>query len=64
MPTDAQQPEPVSSSTGAEDDAALQAALETVPSGAFALAGLAVSLLLLAWLFVYFCVFLPRGPVS
>ena len=38
--------------------------LEAVPSGALALAGVAVGLLLLAWLAMYFFVFLPRGPVS
>jgi hypothetical protein len=42
----------------------LRAVLEAVPRGAFALTGLALSLLLIAWLFVYFCVFLTRGPVS
>ncbi len=42
----------------------LREVLKAVPRGAFALAGLALSLLLIAWLFVYFCVFLPRGPVS
>jgi hypothetical protein len=38
--------------------------LAPVPSGAFALAGVAVGLLLLAWLLIYFGVFLPRGPVG
>ncbi|MEJ0092406.1 MAG: hypothetical protein WDN46_02935 [Methylocella sp.] len=45
-------------------DAALEQALKIVPRGAFALAGLTLSLLLLAWLAVYFFVFLPRGPIS
>ena len=39
-------------------------ALAPVPSGAAALAGIAVGLLLLAWLIVYFAVYLPRGLVS
>ena len=47
-----------------QDDAALEAALELVPRGALALSGLTVGFLLLAWLFVYFFVFLPRGMVS
>jgi len=38
--------------------------LEPVPSGAFALAGLAVGLLVAAWLAIYFFAFLPRGPVG
>ncbi len=42
----------------------LRVVLKAVPQGAFALAGLVLSILLAAWLFVYFCVFLPRGPVS
>jgi hypothetical protein len=39
-------------------------AMRDVPSGAFALAGATVALLLLAWLFMYFFVFLPRGTVG
>ncbi|MGD9738790.1 MAG: hypothetical protein AB7O56_07150 [Bauldia sp.] len=46
----------------AEDD--LDRVLKVVPRGAAALAGAAVVIILLAWLFVYFAVFLPRGPVS
>ncbi len=46
------------------NDAAVEEALKTVPKGALALAGTAMSLLILAWLFVYFFVFLPRGPIS
>jgi len=38
--------------------------LRPVPSGALALAGIAVALLLAAWLVVYLFVFLPRGMVS
>ncbi|MET0984706.1 MAG: cytochrome c oxidase subunit 2A [Steroidobacteraceae bacterium] len=45
-----------------EDD--LQRVLNDVPRGAFALCGLAVALVLIFWLAVYFGVFLPRGPVS
>jgi asparagine N-glycosylation enzyme membrane subunit Stt3 len=39
-------------------------ALRETPRGAFALAGLAVGLLMAAWLAIYLFVFLPRGPVS
>ena len=38
--------------------------LNAVPSGAFALAGTAVGLLLAAWLLIYFGFFLQRGPVG
>ena len=35
-----------------------------VPSGAAALAGAAVFLLLLAWLLIYLAVYLPRGMIG
>ena len=38
--------------------------MREVPKGAAALAGIAVALLMLAWLAIYFFVFLPRGMVS
>jgi hypothetical protein len=38
--------------------------LEAVPSGAFALAGVAVGLLVIAWFAMYLFVFIPRGPVG
>jgi hypothetical protein len=44
--------------------AELEQVLEIVPRGAFALAGAALALLMLAFLLVYFLVFLPRGVVS
>ena len=51
-----------------EDDGISEADLERVlriaPRGAFVLTGIAVAILLLAWLGVYFFVFLPRGPIS
>jgi hypothetical protein len=51
-----------------EDDevseADLERVLRLVPRGAFVLTSLAVGILLLAWLAVYFFVFLPRGPIS
>ena len=46
------------------DEAALERVLKTVPQGAFALAGAALGLLMLAWLAVYFLVFLQRGPIN
>ena len=42
----------------------IDAALKETPRGAFALAGITVGLLMLAWLVVYFFVFLPRGSVG
>jgi hypothetical protein len=39
-------------------------ALRSVPSGAIALSGLAVLLLLLAWLAIYLFIYLPRGMVG
>lgn len=45
-------------------DADLEKVLQVVPRGAAALAGAAVAVILIAWLLVYFLVFLPRGPVN
>ncbi|MCW5714493.1 MAG: hypothetical protein KIT43_08295 [Bauldia sp.] len=45
-------------------DADLERVMTVVPRGAAALAGAAVVLILLAWLLIYFLVFLPRGPVN
>jgi|RhiMetdeSRZDD1v2_1073273.scaffolds.fasta_scaffold35440_10 hypothetical protein len=38
--------------------------LQDVPRGALVLAGIAVGLLLLAWLIIYLFVFIPRGMVG
>jgi hypothetical protein len=46
------------------DDAALERVMQEVPRGAWALSGLTVGLLLLAWIYVYVFVFLPRGMVG
>ncbi len=46
------------------DEAALERVMQEVPRGAWALSGLTVGLLLLAWIFVYAFVFLPRGMVG
>jgi hypothetical protein len=48
----------------AQDEAALARALEDVPRGAAALAGIAVALVILCWFIVYAFVFLPRGMVG
>jgi hypothetical protein len=48
----------------AELDAAKLRRLDPVPSGAAALAGASVLLLLLGWLFVYLLIYLPRGMVG
>jgi hypothetical protein len=39
-------------------------ALREVPSGAIALGGTAVLLLLIAWLLIYLLVYLPRGMIG
>lgn len=55
----------LSSNASAEAEIAAAADhLRAVPQGAFALAGAAVGLLLIAWLLVYFLIFLQRGPVG
>jgi hypothetical protein len=46
------------------DEAALERVMREVPRGAWALSGLTVGLLLLAWILIYAYVFLPRGMVS
>ncbi len=40
------------------------AALRAIKRGALALAGASVALLVIAWLLIYVCVFLPRGMVG
>ena len=39
-------------------------ALREVPSGAIALGGIAVFLLLIAWVLIYLLVYLPRGMIG
>jgi hypothetical protein len=46
------------------NDEALVRVMQEVPSGALALSGLTVGLMLLAWFLIYAFVFLPRGMVS
>ena len=44
------------------DAAQAAQALKNGPAGAFAVASIAVGLLLIAWLAFYFLLFMPRGP--
>jgi hypothetical protein len=39
-------------------------ALRSVPKGAAALSGIAVFLLLIAWLLIYLLIYLPRGMIG
>jgi len=48
----------------AEELERLEAALGEVPRGALRVSLIAVGLLLVGWLGLYFLVFLPRGPVG
>ena len=48
----------------AEELKRIEAALDVAPRGALIVSGVAVGLLLLGWLGMYFLVFLPRGPVG
>lgn len=42
----------------------LERVMQQVPRGAFAVAGIAVALLVVGYLYVYLFVFLPRGMVG
>lgn len=42
----------------------LGAAMDEAPKGALVVSAIAVGLLLVGWLGLYFLVFLPRGPVG
>ena len=48
----------------ADELKSLEAAMEASPRGALAVSGVAVGLLILAWLAIYVFVFLPRGTVG
>lgn len=45
-------------------EADLERVLRETPRGSLALCAIAVALLIICWLAIYFGVFLPRGPVS
>lgn len=48
----------------AEEFERLESAMTGGPRGALAVSGIAVGLLILCWLAIYFFVFLPRGTVG
>ena len=48
----------------AEELERLEESLSRGPRGALAVSAISVGLLMLAWLFIYFFVFLPRGTVG
>jgi hypothetical protein len=48
----------------AEELERLEAAMSGGPRGALAVSAIAVGLLLLCWLAIYFLVFIPRGTVG
>jgi hypothetical protein len=48
----------------ADELRALESAMESTPRGAALVSAIAVGLLLLCWLAIYFGVFLPRGTVG
>ena len=48
----------------AEEIERLEAAMGETPRGAIVVSAVAVGLLLIGWLGLYFLVFLPRGPVG
>lgn len=45
-------------------EAELERVLEDVPRGTLVLSGIAVGILMICWLAIYFGVFVPRGPVG
>jgi len=46
------------------DEASLAGVMHTVPLGAAVLAGSTVAMLVIGYLLIYICVFLPRGTVG
>ena len=48
----------------AEETERLEMALDETPRGALVVSAIAVGLLMVGWLGMYFLVFLPRGPVG
>ena len=48
----------------AEEIERLEAAMDETPRGAVVISAIAVGLLLIGWLGLYFLVFLPRGSVG
>lgn len=62
--TDRQASEQPNDTTDAFSEADLERAMKDVPKGTLALTGLAVAITVIAWLILYFGVFIPRGAVS
>ena len=52
------------STTDAEEQERLEAALDVAPRGAVVVSSIAVGLLLLCWFLIYSLVFLPRGTIG
>ena len=50
--------------TDAEELTQLEAAMDEAPRGALVVSGIAVGLLMIGWLGMYFLVFIPRGTVG
>lgn len=50
--------------SGAEEIERLEAAMYAAPRGAVVVSAIAVALLLIGWLWVYFFIFLSRGTVG
>ena len=48
----------------AEELRRLEAAMDESPRGAIFVSGVAVGLLMLCWLLIYFLIFLPRGTIG
>jgi hypothetical protein len=48
----------------AEELERLESAMDETPRGAVLVSGIAVGLLLLCWLAIYFFIFLPRGTIG
>ncbi len=42
----------------------LESAMDVAPQGALVVSSIAVGLLLLCWLLIYFFVFIPRGTIG
>jgi hypothetical protein len=56
--------EPMDDSRDVHDQARIDDIVEAGPSGAFAVAGVAVATVIALWFAFYFFVYLPRGAVQ
>ena len=57
-------PGPHDYGSNAEELERLKTAMREAPSGALMVSGIAVGLLIVCWLAIYFFVFIPRGTVG